>query len=204
MPEKLKKMNSVEGPLTKLRFCKWASPKKQVDPSRQLFETVNFAFMKIFDFLVKIALLEAFLLLSWWFVSKITAEIEFGGYMISAERPQKGCFDKKIKNFHKSKVDGLKKLSTRAHLFYDFLHFRGCPFTKAQFSQGAIDGIHFFQLFWHCHISQKALESKLEIAYFFNITFLRIAIVYCNIRINDSQVLKIICCLTSTFFRILY
>ena len=28
---------------------------KQVGSSRQLFETVNFAFMKIFDFLVKIA-----------------------------------------------------------------------------------------------------------------------------------------------------
>ena len=61
MSEKLKKMNSVEGPLRKLRFCKWASPKiqqviKQVGLSRQLFETVNFAFMKIFGFLIKIAL----------------------------------------------------------------------------------------------------------------------------------------------------
>ena len=33
---------------------------KRVGPSRQLFETVNFAFMKIFDFLVKIAIFEAF------------------------------------------------------------------------------------------------------------------------------------------------
>ena len=33
---------------------------KQVGPSRQLFETVNFAFMKIFDFLVKIAIFEHF------------------------------------------------------------------------------------------------------------------------------------------------
>ena len=31
-------------------------------PSRQLFETVNFAFMKIFDFLVKIVIFWAFLL----------------------------------------------------------------------------------------------------------------------------------------------
>ena len=29
---------------------------KQAEPSRQLFETVNFAFMKIFDFLIKTAL----------------------------------------------------------------------------------------------------------------------------------------------------
>ena len=35
----------------------------------------------------------------------------------------------------------------------------------------------FFQLFWHFHISPEALEAKLEIAYFFNITFPRIAIV---------------------------
>ena len=34
---------------------------KQVGSSRQLFETVNFAFMKIFDFLVKTALLGDFL-----------------------------------------------------------------------------------------------------------------------------------------------
>ena len=35
---------------------------KQAGPSRQLFETVNFAFMKIFDFLVKIAVFRVFLL----------------------------------------------------------------------------------------------------------------------------------------------
>ena len=67
MSEKLKKINSVDSPLRKLSFCKWASPKmqkiiKQVGPSRQLFETVNFAFMKIFDFLVKIVIFWAFLL----------------------------------------------------------------------------------------------------------------------------------------------
>ena len=35
---------------------------EQAGPSRQLLETVNFAFMKIFDFLVKIALFRASLL----------------------------------------------------------------------------------------------------------------------------------------------
>ena len=35
---------------------------KQMGSSRQLFETVNFAFMKIFDLLIKTALLGAFLL----------------------------------------------------------------------------------------------------------------------------------------------
>ena len=37
---------------------------KQAGPSRQLFETVNFAFIKNFDFLVKIALFRASLLFS--------------------------------------------------------------------------------------------------------------------------------------------
>ena len=66
MSEKLKKKEFCRGPPEKLRFCKWASPKmqqivKQVGPSIQLFETINFAFMKIFDFLVKIAISGAFL-----------------------------------------------------------------------------------------------------------------------------------------------
>ena len=36
---------------------------KQVGPSRQIFETVNFAFMKIFDFLVKKAVFRVSLFL---------------------------------------------------------------------------------------------------------------------------------------------
>ena len=57
----------IYGLLRKLRLCKWVSPKmrqiiKQAGPSRQLFETVNFAFMKIFDFFVKIVVFWAFLL----------------------------------------------------------------------------------------------------------------------------------------------
>ena len=55
---------------------------EQAGPSRQLFETVNFAFMKNFDFLVKIAIFWAFLLFLGWFMSQITAEIERGGYTI--------------------------------------------------------------------------------------------------------------------------
>ena len=34
---------------------------KQAGSSRQVFEAVNFAFMQIFDFIVKIAIFEAFL-----------------------------------------------------------------------------------------------------------------------------------------------
>ena len=53
--------------------------KSQVGSSRQLFETVNFVFMKFFDFLVKTAIFGAFLLFIGWFMSQITAEIERGG-----------------------------------------------------------------------------------------------------------------------------
>ena len=91
MSEKLKKINSVEGPLRKLRFCKWASPKmqqiiKQMGPMRQFFETVNFASMKIFDFLIKTALLGAFLLFLGNLCHKLWPKVEFGGYIILATR----------------------------------------------------------------------------------------------------------------------
>ena len=52
---------------------------KQVGSSRQLFETVNFAFMKIFDFLVKTALLGAFLLFLGDLCHKLQPKIELSG-----------------------------------------------------------------------------------------------------------------------------
>ena len=48
--------------------------------------------------------------------------------------PKNGYFDLKIKNFHKSKNDGLQKLSTRAPWFYDFLHFKGCSYLNHKIS----------------------------------------------------------------------
>ena len=65
---------------------------KSRSPSRQLLETVNFAFMKIFDFLVKIVIFWAFLLFFGRFASCITAVIE---HMIREEMhdgnlPKKG------------------------------------------------------------------------------------------------------------------
>ena len=51
---------------------------KQMGSSRQLFETVNFAFMKIFDFLVKTALFEAFLLFLGDSRHKLRPKIELG------------------------------------------------------------------------------------------------------------------------------
>ena len=54
---------------------------KQVGPSRQLFETINFAFVKIFDFLVQTALLGAFLLFLGDSGHKLQLKIELGPLM---------------------------------------------------------------------------------------------------------------------------
>ena len=51
---------------------------KQVGSSRQLFETVNFAFMKIFDFLIKTALFWTFLLFFGDLHHKLQPKIELG------------------------------------------------------------------------------------------------------------------------------
>ena len=48
--------------------------------------------------------------------------------------PKNSYFDLRIKNFHKSKIDGLQKLSTRAPQFYDFLHFKGCSYLNRKIS----------------------------------------------------------------------
>ena len=90
MSEKLKKKQILLiAPLRKLRFCKWASPKiqqiiKQAGPSSQLFETINFAFMKIFDSLIKTALFWTFLLFFGDLRHKSRLKIEFGDESLSA------------------------------------------------------------------------------------------------------------------------
>ena len=50
---------------------------------------------------------------------------------------------KKSKNFHKSKVDGLQKLHTMACLLHDFLHSKGCHFTKWRLSQKFVGKLSF-------------------------------------------------------------
>ena len=60
-------------------FCQWSSPKmqqiiKQACPSRQLFETVNFPFMKIFDFFYQNSPFGGLSTFLGWFVSQTTAE----------------------------------------------------------------------------------------------------------------------------------
>ena len=58
---------------------------------------------------------------------------------------KKGYFDEKKRNFHKSKVDGLQKLPTRACLFEDFLHFKGWPYINHKIS---IDFADKFMIFF--------------------------------------------------------
>ena len=81
MSEKLEKVNFVDSPLRKLRFCKWAPPKMQqiiiqAGPSRQLLETVNYALMKIFDFSDKTTLFGTFLLILGDLRQKLRPKIE--------------------------------------------------------------------------------------------------------------------------------
>ena len=64
---------------------------KGTGPSRQLFETVNFAFMKIFDFLVKIAIFEAFFHFLWRFASYITGPFK---HLIWAEMHEANLSEK--------------------------------------------------------------------------------------------------------------
>ena len=92
--------------------------------SRQLLETVNFAFMKIFDFLVKIAVLGH--LSFFWEIPVIHFLLDH--------------------MFNKSKIDGLQKLSTRAPRFYDFLHLKGGPFINHKISFYKIGKFCFLSL----------------------------------------------------------
>ena len=57
---------------------------KQAGPIRQLFETVNFAFMKIFEFFVKTALYGAFQFFLGDSHLKLRPKIELNGYIISS------------------------------------------------------------------------------------------------------------------------
>ena len=52
---------------------------KQLGLSRQLFETINFAFMKMFDFLIKTALFGTFLLFLGDSRHKLQLKIERSG-----------------------------------------------------------------------------------------------------------------------------
>ena len=50
---------------------------------------------------------------------------------------------KKIKNFHKSKIDSLQKLSTRAPRCHDFLHFKGCSYLNHKISFKLVGKLSF-------------------------------------------------------------
>ena len=80
---------------------------KQADSSSQLFETVNFAFMKFFDFLVKTALFEAFLLFWGDSCNKLRPKIERGSYVIFSHQAR--FLSKFVTGITQEKQQGLKK-----------------------------------------------------------------------------------------------
>ena len=76
------------------------------------------------------------------FTSRVTVPMErliravkrYANLSRKREMLQKCVFWLKKKKFHKNKVDSFEKLSTRACLFYDFLHFKGCPYLNHKIS----------------------------------------------------------------------
>ena len=130
-------------------------------------ETVNFAFIKFFDFLVKKDHFLANFPFPRRFVSQIMAEnrarwlhkranycateLDFWPKFVTLitqkkqKSPKNGYFDSQIKKFYKSKVDGLQKLSTRACSYHDLMHFWGCLFTKDEILPKSI--IRFLKFF---------------------------------------------------------
>ena len=107
---------------------------KPTCPSRQLFIKITFAFMKIFDFLFKIAIFGAYLFLSRDSRHALLPQSSVG-------------FDQKIKKFYKSKSDFYEKLSTRASRYNHWMHFKQFHFFKCDF-QGERDVVQQNRLQW--------------------------------------------------------
>ena len=77
-----------------------------------------------------------------------------------------GYFNLEIKNFHKSKIGSLKKLSTRAPPFYDFLHFKGWSYLNCKISFNLCVQIAIFLVFHSpfmilFHILSPVLDHEL-------------------------------------------
>ena len=72
----------------------------------------------------------------------------------------------KIKNFHKSKIDGLQKLSTGAPQYHDVLHFKGCPYLNHKISFSLRIQVAIFLVFHNLfmilyHILSPVLDPEL-------------------------------------------
>ena len=91
----------------------------------------------IFDSFVKIAIFRAFLLVLGDLHHALRPELNTR----SRQKRMTQTSQKKKKNpkngflkFHKNEIDGLKNLSTRTPLFYQFLHFKGCFYLNHKIS----------------------------------------------------------------------
>ena len=128
-----------------------------------------------------------------WFASQITAENwawwqnEWADYIATGhilghnppgkvERPQIGMFWSKFKNFHKSKVDSLKKFSTRAVCLMiccilGDVHLQNLSFLREPSTEFSL------KTFLTLPYIPGSLRIKIRTCLFFQIYFQRIAIV---------------------------
>ena len=86
--------------------------------------------------------------------------------------PKNSYFDKRIKNFHKSKIDGHQKLFTRAPRFYDFLHFKVCSYLNHKISFNLSVQVAIFLVFHNpfmmfFYILRSASDHELVLDNFF-------------------------------------
>ena len=80
----------------------------------------------------------------------------------NGDLPKKLLLRIKIKKNHKSKIDGLQKLPTRACLFHDFLHFKGCPYINHKISLRCnLYFEHFFGLVWE-YFNLKSFFKEMD------------------------------------------
>ena len=147
---------------------------KQTGPSRQLFETINFAFMKIFDFLVKIAIFWAFLLflgdschklrpksssVARWSPQLFSHQARFSAVICEANHPRKSrkaqkmaIFTKKSKFFIKAKLTASKSCLLGPTCSMVFSIFRDAHLQKVKYLKSpSYDfwNFSYAQLHWH-------------------------------------------------------
>ena len=119
----------------------------------QFFETVNFAFMKIFDFLVKIAIFRAFLLFSERFSSCISARIKYSSQTVNG-RNARWKSPKKRRNVLKMAV-----LTKKSKIFIK---------AKLTASKSCLLGLVYFMI---CCILRDAILLSLDLLKFQSLEF---------------------------------
>ena len=81
--------------------------------------------------------------------------------------PKRAVFTKESKIFIKAKLMVSKNCPLKSTCFLICCILEDAHLQNLSFLSGLSTEFISFQFFWHCHISQEAWESKLEIVYFF-------------------------------------